>query len=436
MSDGFALAAITAVLRSRINSRLVANNVGAVVGNFDVSAGPPDLVSGQAGNDPTQLNLFLYQVTPNTAQRNRDQGTRNAAGQLDKRPTLALDLHYLLTAYGAQALFAEVLLGHAALLLHENPLMTREQIREALNPPAPAPSLPAQIAASGIDDQVELIRVQPDAITSEEMSQLWSALDAQYRPSLAYRVSVALLESSLSPGTALPARRRMIKAIPTLGARITNISSAAAGDPTISLASTIVIEGEGFAVSGLSLVFAGQSHSPQPDQIRSSSITLPLADLATAPLPGLVPVQIVITTDLGDPPVPHAGLVSNTFAMPLAPDFTFVFTPVSERVVDSVTYRTGDAALTITPAVGRRQRLQLAFNEIGAPAGRAPRHYVFDPPSDNGLPTPGADTTAGVTFRYSDVAAGDYLLRLRVDGVDSALGVDGNGVFNSPQVTI
>ena len=70
MSDGFAIAAITAVLRSRINSRLVASNVGAVVGNFDVSAGPPDLVRGQAVNDPTQLNLFLHQVTPNTGWRN------------------------------------------------------------------------------------------------------------------------------------------------------------------------------------------------------------------------------------------------------------------------------------------------------------------------------------------------------------------------------
>ncbi|WP_299621922.1 DUF4255 domain-containing protein [Pelagibius sp.] len=436
MSDGFAIAAITAVLRARINARLVANNVGAVVGNFSVSAIPPDLVRGTAGNDPTQLNLFLHQVTPNAIQRNRDQAARSSLGQLAKRPTLALDLHYLMTAYGAQAYFAEVLLGHSTMLLHEEPLLTRQQIREALNPPPPAPPLPAPITTSGIDEQVEMIRISPESITSEEMSRMWSALDAQYRPSVAYKVSVALLESTLSPGPALPARRRIIKTIPTVGARITDLRNAADGDPTITMASSIVIEGEGFAVSGLSLLFGGQAHTPQPDQIRASQITLPLSDLATAPLPGLVPLQIAIDSDLGDPPVAHRALVSNTVALPLSATFTFTTTPVSERVVDGVTLRTGDAALTITPAVGRRQALQLSFNEIAAPAGRAPRHYAFDAPRDNGITVPNVDTTTTVTFRYRDVAAGDYLLRLRVDGVDSPLGVDGNGVFDSPQVTI
>jgi Pvc16 N-terminal domain len=436
MSDAFAIAAVTAVLRSRINARLVASNVGAVVGGFTVSAGPPDLVRGQAGNDPTQINLFLHQVTPNTGQRNRDQSTRSSLGQLDKRPTLALDLHYLMTAYGAQALFAEVMLGHAALLLHEEPVMSRAQIRTALNPPPPAPPIPAQIAASGIDEQIELIRVQPESVNSEELSRMWSALDAQYRPSMAYKVSVALLESNLSPGGALPARRRIIKAIPSLGASITSLRNAADPQAAITLADSILIEGAGFAVSGLTVNFAGQAHTPQPDQVRATQITLPLTDLASAPRPGLVPVQVVISSDLGDPPVPHAGLPSNTVALPLAATFTTTLTPVSERVVDTVTYRTGDAALTITPAVGRRQKLRLAFNEIGAPATRPPRHYLFDAPRDNGLPTPGPDTTANVTFRYSDVAAGSYLLRLRVDGVDSPLGVDGNGVFDSPQVTI
>ena len=427
MSDGYAVAAITAVLRARINARLVANDVGSVVGAFSVSSMPPDLITGSANADPTQLNLFLHQVTPNVTYRNADQPNRSASGEVARRPVLVLDLHYLMTAYGAQALFAEVLMGHAALLLHEEPVLSRRHIRDALQPP-----IPAAIAASGIDEQVELIRISPEAISSEEMSRMWSALDAQFRLSMAYKVAVAFIESDSAPGAALPATRRLIRVIPTLGARLASVSAQGGDGQALTMADTAFIEGTSLATDGLSLRFGAIDHTPAPSQVRPTSIVLPLADLATPPLPGLVPLSAVISLELGDPPVPHGALISNTVALPLAATFTHALTPDTERVVDGVTYRSGDLTLTTTPPIGARQRVSLALNRLG---GTTPRQYSFDAPRDNGV-TPPAETTAQIVFRYTDVAAGDYLMRLRVDGVDSPLGVDGAGNFDSPQVTI
>ena len=431
MSDGYAMAATTAVMTARINARLVAADVGAVVGAFTVTSGPPDMVRPSPGGaDPTQLNLFLHQVTPNATFRNADQSARGRDGRLERRPAFAVDLHYLMTAYGAQALFAEALLGHAAILFHEEPVLSRDAIRSALVPPVPAP-----VAAAGLDEQVDLIRISPEAISLEEMSRMWSALDAHYRPSLAYRVSVVLLESALSPGTALPATRRSFRAIPTLGAQLVALRAAAGPAQTLTMADTLVVEGAGLAADGLSLMFGELAHVPAPDQVRASAITLALTDLATAPLPGLVPVRAVIATPLGDPPVPHGALSSNTLALPLAATFTHAVTPVSSRVVDGVTYHSGDLTLTTVPAIGIRQRVELTMNRRGAGPGVPPRAYSFAPPRDNGV-VPPAETTTTLVIRYTDVAAGEYLLRLRVDGVDSPLGTDAGGAFASPSVTL
>ena len=48
------------------------------------------------------LNFFLYQVTPNLGWRNADLPSRENGGSRTTYPPLALDLHYLLTAYGSQ----------------------------------------------------------------------------------------------------------------------------------------------------------------------------------------------------------------------------------------------------------------------------------------------------------------------------------------------
>src|SRR5438094_172682 len=101
MSSTFAIASVTAVLKRLLENGLIDHGVAeAIGGDVVVSALPPDRVTTGAEERP-QLNLFLHQVTPNTglsASSRSDIG----ASEGRKRPApLALNLHYLLTSYGA-----------------------------------------------------------------------------------------------------------------------------------------------------------------------------------------------------------------------------------------------------------------------------------------------------------------------------------------------
>ena len=101
MSSVLALAGVTAVLQSFLN--VVYNNPSSVLGSVAVSAIAPDIVqAGVAGggNAQLQVNLFLHQVTYNAAWRNNDMPSLAPDGRTRlSNQRLALDLHYLLTAY-------------------------------------------------------------------------------------------------------------------------------------------------------------------------------------------------------------------------------------------------------------------------------------------------------------------------------------------------
>jgi Pvc16 N-terminal domain len=70
-----------------------------------------------------QLNLFLYQTTVNAGWSNSDLPLATRPGETG-RPPLALDLHYLVTAYGKddQDERAHRMLGMAMSLLHDHPV--------------------------------------------------------------------------------------------------------------------------------------------------------------------------------------------------------------------------------------------------------------------------------------------------------------------------
>src|SRR4030095_15987619 len=137
MSNALAIASVTAVLKDLLNNGLIDHDVSATLGNVTISALSPDRIDATSPNQQSQLNLFLYQVTHNIAWRNADLPARNSQGERTSNPPLALNLHYLLTAYGALEFHAEILLGYGMQLFHETPVLTRDAIRTALAPPSP-----------------------------------------------------------------------------------------------------------------------------------------------------------------------------------------------------------------------------------------------------------------------------------------------------------
>jgi hypothetical protein len=211
MSSPLALAAVTAVLKDLLNEGLINNDLSQV-GSFLVTAMPPDRIT--TGNtEANQLNLFLYQVTSNPGWRNEGLPSRGPGGERLTNPPLALDLHYLLTAYGQTDLNAEILLGYAMELLHEQRVLPRGAIRRSLSPNNPVnvaliPKDAEGRTAIDLADQAEIIKITPHYLSADELSRLWTAMQARYRPSVAYQVSTVLIQSTRSTRAALPVLQR------------------------------------------------------------------------------------------------------------------------------------------------------------------------------------------------------------------------------------
>ncbi len=213
MSSPLAIAAVSAVMKDLLDNALVDHSVNATLGALvTVTAVAPDLIELNGDTDP-QLNLYLYRVTPNQGWRNAGLPSMSANGQRLANPPLALDLHYLLTAYASQDFQAEILLGYAMQMLHEVPVLTRDAIRTTLGTPSPVgddllpPALGSFVAAD-LADQVELVKLTLDQMSTEEISKLWAAFGATYRPTAAYRASVVLIDRRQPVHAPLPVQTR------------------------------------------------------------------------------------------------------------------------------------------------------------------------------------------------------------------------------------
>jgi hypothetical protein len=444
MSDALAIAAVTAVLKDLLHSGLTAQKVADIVGDFTVSALPPDRVLPNNGEDPTQLNLFLYQVTPNAGWRNVGLPSRDAGGERISNSPLALNLHYLLTAYGTKELFPEILLGHAMQLLHESPVLTRDGIRKSLTPPAPPPppdpppppKFPPALATSGLASQVEQLKITPESLNTEEVSKLWSAFQTHYRPTAAYQVTVVLIEARASTKPGLPVQGRSLYVQPIERPLIDRVENAAGPAEPILPTSKLRIIGQRLRGEPTQVWIGGSDLSAAITDQRDDEIQLQLP----APLPaglyaGSQPLRIVHPIDMGTPPTPHTGAESNVQLVVLRPVIVPVVAAAVAGVVNGVNVKSGKLQLTFNPKVHKDQRAVLLLNEFQPPAGRAARAYSFPAPEGNGI-VPPPDDTAVIEFSFRNVIPGDYLVRAEVDGSQSVLAQDAAGQFTLPRVTI
>jgi hypothetical protein len=433
-----------------LDNGLIDHNLASTVGNVTVSAVSPDRVDA-ATTQQSQLNLFLYQVTPNGAWRNVGLPARDARGARTSNPPLALDLHYLLTAYGVLEFHAEILLGYGMQLLHETPVLTRSAIRTALAPPTVVTggTLPAYLQAlftSELAEQVEQIKITPETLNTEEISRMWTAFQAHYRPTVAYHVSVVLIESKRSTKAPLPVRERRIYVVPFKQPVIAQINSQAkAGDPILS--------GQAI-VAGQNLVLIGRGLRTEGVRVQVGGIDAPVADpdvtdtQIVVPLPaglhaGLHGVQVIHPRLMGEPPAPHQGVESNLAAFVLHP--SIVTSPPTNVQGSGNNPRSADVTVKFTPPVGPTQRVVLLLNQFN-PTGSPPaspiqelksESYTFVAPSRIPLspPTTPVGDTDSITFAIRGVKPGAYLVRVQVDGSDSSLDFAA-GQFVGPLVTI
>ena len=209
MSSALALAAVTTTLQTGL--QILYN--GSVLGTVNVAAIAPDLVESTygIGADATPVvNVFLHQVTLNAAWRNIDLPSLAADGATRlTNPPLALDLHYLLTAYASDNGEAEALLGYAVLMLHENPILPRALITQLLGTLSNTTYNKA-LQDAGVSSQIEMIMIMPATLGREEMAWLWTALKADYRPTFPFQASVVLMRNDNPSAYSLPVLTRNI----------------------------------------------------------------------------------------------------------------------------------------------------------------------------------------------------------------------------------
>ena len=435
MSTPLAVAAVTAVLRSVLTNAITDANLSSIVGGqVKVSALPPDRIILE-NQEPNQLNLVLYQTRHNLGWRNHEYPSRDFGGTRVSNPPLAINLHYLMSAYGSKEFSSEIILGYAMQALHEIGVLSRELIRQALSPPAPVPGLPSELAGSNLADQAEQITIVPEVLNTEEMFRIWSAMGAHYRPTVPYQVTVVLIEGTRSIKAALPIAKRMFQPKPFPQIVIEEVTPES-GSTAIMAASVLLIQGHGLGAPNVRVRIGAAELVPQPADVRATQIRLPLANLLPSRLhAGALGVQVVHPVDLGLPPVPHTGYQSNLFPIVLRPMITPSVQNPSSTVIDSVTYRTGEIRVNFVPNVGKTQRVTLYLNEFNPSSNRPASAYSFDAPIGNGITSPNADDTSQIDIPFKLVVAGTYLVRVQVDGAESLLGI-ANGIYSSPQVVI
>ena len=450
MSTALAIASVTAVLRDLLNNGLIDSNISSVIGNVIVSTLSPDRIDITSNDQQSQLNLFLYQVTPNAAWRNVGLPARNAAGERISNPPLALNLHYLLTAYGAQDLHAEILLGYGMQLFHETPVLPRKAIRTSLQNPSQVGSgsgLPTAMQAlftSELAEQVEQIKIVPETLNTEEISRMWSAFQAHYRPTAAYQASVVLIESKQSIKVALPVAERQVHVFPFNQPVIEEIrSQAKAGDPIeinkpILPGQNLVLMGQGLNASDVLVDFGGIEVKPAGGDVSPNQI---IVAIPAGLKPGVHGVRVIHQQDMGNPAVPHRLFESNVAAFVLRPvidpgSISFTAGPGEDPIDGTVLFK-------VDPPVGDSQSVVLILNRIAPPGSPPPPSsgvsYSFVAPSRTNVSPPLSppDSTQNFAIPIKGVKAGNYLMRVQVDGAESPLTANVNtGQYVEPHVEI
>lgn len=200
MSNALAIAHVTQALALLIETNLPPDiDIAVKVEPRKPPADPP--------TEPT-ITVFLYQVTPNTSQRNTDLPTRAADGTLVRRAAAPLDLHYLISAYGEEAeLVGQRLIGSVVRTLHEIPVLPKDIIELA--------GERAHLSGSDLAEAVQRVRFTPTVMDIDETSKLWGMLhQTPYTLSVVYQAALVFIDGREVPVPGKPVERPEVRVLP------------------------------------------------------------------------------------------------------------------------------------------------------------------------------------------------------------------------------
>ncbi len=437
MSNTHAIAAVTATIRFVLSEAI--SHEPDPVPNRNVTTLRPAQLADLAGADgPARgLNVFCYQVTPNHAWNLHDLPTRGPSGSLTTRPLAALDLHYLITAYGSEeALEPQRLLAQAELALATTPVLTKDVVEAAIE--AYDSGVTAFLARADLASQPEPVKLSPAPLSLEEISKLWGVLGTPYLLSQAYTATVVLIEADLPARSPLPVRTRNLQVRPFTRAEIASVATQDGAPATAG--STIIIDGSGLASVRAYVAVGGRRLTPTASSTSAHVIvdlpTTQVADPSSGEV-GSVPAGVhglqVVHVRPADPMTGEPERVTGrSNAVPL----------VVVPTLSNVSAAGPQVSLRVEPALAEGQRVVVTFGrfpEAGDPPHTPPRVVAAAPPPwpAHAAPIAGDPSRTDLQVDLDEaLPAGTWLVRVSVDGVESIPTIGAGGTYDSPTVTV
>ncbi|HEV2387312.1 MAG TPA: DUF4255 domain-containing protein [Candidatus Acidoferrales bacterium] len=401
MSSYKAIAGVSSTLVNLLKDRMTEASAFTVA--------PPDVsVDNVSGR---RLNLYLYHVAENGILKNQEipgEGYPGAYGH----PPLSLNLHYIFTAFGSSDtgadadLEAQLILGDAMRVLHDFAVITPDLVQEKTlgNP---------RILDASLLGEFEQVKTTLQPKSLEEISKIWTALPkVNFRRSVTYEISVVQIESQAARVLALPVRENRVYALPMQSPQILEIFR---NPPIAGVKIAAAQEGETLHLAGFNFGHpftrvdmdgvAGNVAALTDDAIE---VVIPPGQLFA----GLHSIQVVqdvmLTVVDKKPAVQRGGFRSNAAGFLLIPAVSNP-TPASAGPGQTIT-------VTVQPAVKPTQEKVLLLGDYSVPA--LPVSFDSPPSSTIKFQLPQAPDLV--------IPPGNYLLRVRIDGVESRLNIDLN----------
>jgi hypothetical protein len=400
MSNYLAIATVSKALAQILDSA-----VKSAVDSSSAVTQRPD-----PGTKTACVDLFLYQVTPNAALRSLDLPTRNAQGQVVSRPTSALDLHYLMSFYGDDSKFEpQRMLGAVVRSLLAEPGLTRERILSVSKD-----DNHDKMSGSNLVDAVEQVKFTPQALTIDELSRIWSIFyQVPYALSVAYTATVVLIESEEPVLASQPVLQRgqSDQGVETQLGPFPQLDTWHIGEgddddarlrfpsyPSARLGTILTLRGRNLGGDSIVVQLVNQHLQESVPDIpatltpgRTNEIRVAIPNVNADPgkwVAGIYTVSVAVT---------KAGVTRNTNSLPLPFAAQIAAINAAPRDPDR------NVLVTVTPApiVKPAQRVFLSLPDHDIPANI--RSLVNDP----------------LQFSLTNPSAGEVIVRLRVDGVDT-----------------
>lgn len=419
MSNYLAIATVTATLQRVLQSVIQQDIEGARATTL-----PPGGIS--TGAPEVGVNIFLYQVTSNPSLANYDSTPNRTKGNPLNRQ-VAIDLFYMMSCYGNDAeLQPQRVLGSVVSTLVDKRILTPELIRSTCND-----STFPFLVDSDLADQIQQVHIVPVDISLEDLSKAWSVFyQVPYVLSIAYRACLVIVEGRENFQRALPIRDASPAGLAPFPASpyIEQVVAQGSRFEPIVIGSVMIIRGRNLQSQTVEIHVGDLVISPTSVQDRE--IVFSLEDMALPQIQAGVQSLQVIHRIASTSPLITNAIASNVMPFVLCPTIVNVSVNQLEEIEDNL--RSAVIVVQLDVLVREKQKVVLALNEW---TSDNPSIYLFDRPP---LPS----TISTIEIPITNIKAGEYLVRMRIDGAESKLGVDDDpdsptyNWYNSPKIVI